>query len=138
MIKNINIVLPEQNMNIEGYTSVPINKLSEIYSYSVDSIICSISSFFNQDNFWTAVEIMIDKLKPNGQIMLSLYDSKRLAYLYGSSQIDDSYFFQLLKNINNTKSISDFAGFLEQKPNLVLIEVKKDHIIDYITLSKKE
>jgi hypothetical protein len=138
MSKNLNIILPGQTMSVDGYSNIEITNLQGIYSYSIDSIICSVTSFLDQNNFWPAIEIMIDKLKPGGQIMLSLYDSKRLAYLYGSSQIEDTYFIQLIKNINNTKSLSDLNNFLEQKSNINLVEIKKDHIIDYITLSKKE
>lgn len=138
MSKNLNIILPGQTMNVDGYSNIEITNLQTIYSYSVDFIICSVTSFLDQNNFWLAIETMIDKLKPGGQIMLSLYDSKRLAYLYGSSQIEDKYFIQLIKNINNTKSLSDLNSFLEQKNNINLVEIKKDHIIDYITLSKKE
>lgn len=138
MNKNLNIILPGQTAGLDGYTNLEITNLQTVYSYSVDSIICSIISFLDEENFWPAIDIMIDKLKPGGQLMLSLYDSKRLAYLYGSSQIEDKYFIQLLKNINNTNCLSDFSGFLEQKTNIMLVEIKKDHIIDYITLSKKE
>jgi hypothetical protein len=138
MSKNLNIILPGQTMSVDGYSNIEITNLQGIYSYSIDSIICSVTSFLDQNNFWPAIEIMIDKLKPGGQIMLSLYDSKRLAYLYGSSQIEDTYFIQLIKNINNTKSLSDLNNFLEQKSNINLVEIKKDHIIDYVTLSKKE
>jgi hypothetical protein len=138
MSKNLNIILPGQTMNVDGYSNIEITNLQGIYSYSIDSIICSVTSFLDQNNFWPAIDIMIDKLKPGGQIMLSLYDSKRLAYLYGSSQIEDTYFIQLIKNINNTKSLSDLNNFLEQKSNINLVEIKKDHIIDYVTLSKKE
>lgn len=138
MNKNLNVILPGQTTSVDGYTNIEITNLSTIYSYSIDSIICSIASFLDQESFWTAIEIMIDKLKPGGQMMLSLYDSKRLAYLYGSSQIEDKYFIQLIKNINNTKSLSDLNSFLEKKANIILVEIKKDHIIDYITLSKKE
>jgi hypothetical protein len=138
MSKNLNIILPGQTMSVDGYSNIEITNLQGIYSYSIDSIICSVTSFLDQNNFWPAIDIMIDKLKPGGQIMLSLYDSKRLAYLYGSSQIEDTYFIQLIKNINNTKSLSDLNNFLEQKSNINLVEIKKDHIIDYVTLSKKE
>lgn len=137
MNKNLNIILPGQAIDLEGYNNLEITNLQTVYSYSIDSIICSIASFLDEENFWPAIEIMLDKLKPGGQLMLSLYDSKRLAYLYGSSQIESKHFTQLLKNINNTNCLSDFHSFLEQKANILLVEVKKDHIIDYITLSKK-
>lgn len=138
MNKNLHIILPGQTAGLDGYTNIEITNIQTIYSYSIDSIVCSIISFLDDENFWPAIDIMIDKLKPGGQLILSLYDSKRLAYLYGSSQIEDRYFIQLLKNINNTHCLSDFSVFLEQKPNVILVEIKKDHIIDYITLSKKE
>ena len=78
MSKNLNIILPGQTMSVDGYSNIEITNLQGIYSYSIDSIICSVTSFLDQNNFWPAIEIMIDKLKPGGQIMLSLYDSKRL------------------------------------------------------------
>lgn len=136
MSKKINIILQNMNSNLVGFENIPIEQISSVYSFSCDIINCSIASFFDQNKFWTIIEILIDKLKPNGQLSLSLYDVKRLASLYANNQVKDTDYLSLMKNINNSISLSDVIEYVSNKKDIILADTKKDQLIMYITLIK--
>lgn len=138
MSKNINIVLHNTNTNLTGFENIIIDQISSVYSFSCDMVNCSIASFFDHAKFWTIIDILIDKLKPNGQLILSLYDTKRIATLYANNQIKNIEYLGLMKNINNCISLSDMVEFIGKKNELLLSDIKKDQLITNITILKKE
>jgi hypothetical protein len=136
MSKNINVILQNMNANLIGFENVIIDQISSIYSFSCDTINCSIGSFFDHGKFWTIIEILIDKLKPNGQLIISLYDTRRIAALYTNNQIQSTDYLGLMKNINNCVSLSDFVEFSSNKKDIILADIKKDQLITNITIIK--
>lgn len=138
MSKNINIILQNMNANLVGFENIPIDHISSIYSFSCDIINCSIASFFDHNKFWTIIEILIDKLKPHGQLSISIYDTQRIASLYINNQIQSSDYLGLMKNINNCISLSDFIEFSSKKQDIVLADIKKDNLITNIIIIKNQ
>lgn len=136
MSKNINIVLQNTASNLVDFENIPIEQISSIFSFSCDMINCSIASFFDQTKFWIIIDLLLDKLKPNGQLILSLYDTKRLALLYANGQINVTDYLGLMKTINNCISLPEIINFLHQKEDIVLIDTKRDQIITNVTLAK--
>jgi len=51
MSKNINVILQNMNANLIGFENVIIDQISSIYSFSCDTINCSIGSFFDHGKF---------------------------------------------------------------------------------------
>jgi hypothetical protein len=138
MSKNINIVLQNMNVDLVGFENVVIDQIASVYSFSCDIINCSIASFFEHSKFWMIMEILIDKLKPGGQLAISIYDTQRIAALYTNNQIQSSDYLGLMKNINNCISLSDFMEFSSNKKDIVIADIKKDQLITNITIIKNQ
>jgi len=136
MSKNINIVLQNTNSTLAGFENVLIDQISSVYSFSCDIINCSFASFFDHSKFWIIIDILIDKLKPGGQLIINLYDSQRIAALYANNQIKNSDYLALIKNINNCISLSDIIDFISNKKDISLIDTKKDQLITNISIIK--
>jgi hypothetical protein len=136
MSKNINIILSNTGSNLVGFDNVVIDQIASVYSFSCDIINCSIASFFDHVKFWTIIDLLLDKLKPNGQLVMSLYDTQRIAALYANNQIKNTDYLGLMKNINNCISLSDLVEFVSNKKDIVLADVKKDQLVTNITIIK--
>jgi hypothetical protein len=136
MSKKINIVLQNGGSSLVDFENIHIDQISSIFSFSCDMINCSVASFFDQTKFWVIVDLLLDKLKPNGQLMLSLYDTKRLAFLYANGQVNVSDYLGLTKSINNCISLPEVISFLSKKQDIVFVDTKRDQLIVNITLAK--
>lgn len=136
MSKKINIVLQNGGSGLVDFENIHIDQISSVFSVSCDMINCSVASFFDQAKFWVIVDLLLDKLKPNGQLMLSLYDTKRLAFLYSNGQVNVSDYLGLTKSINNCISLPEVISFLSKKQDIVFVDTKRDQLIVNVTLAK--
>lgn len=136
MSKKINIVLQNGGSGLVDFENIHIDQISSVFSFSCDMINCSVASFFDQAKFWVIVDLLLDKLKPNGQLMLSLYDTKRLAFLYSNGQVNVSDYLGLTKSINNCISLPEVISFLSKKQDIVFVDTKRDQLIVNVTLAK--
>ena len=137
MSKKINIVLQNGGSNLVDFENIHLEQISSIFSFSCEIINCSVASFFDQAKFWIIIDLLLDKLKPNGQLMLSLYDTKRLAFLYSNGQVNVSDYLGLMKSINNCISLPEVIDFLGKKQDIVFVDTKRDQLITNITLAKR-
>lgn len=137
MNRNINLVTgPGPHQDIPGFENVTADTMDSLYSCSVDTLTCSIFSLFESSIAINAFNIMLDKLKPKGQLVLSISNLKKIAKLYANNNLPDKDFFQMVKNIYNNITYDDIINELKNKPNYIISNIKKDNIYVYINITR--
>jgi hypothetical protein len=137
MTKNINLISETAtNSPILGFENISIQNIDSIYSCSADNITCNIFSQFDTNAALQMLNTMLDKIKPKGQLILSLTNLKRVAKLYSNGNISDKDFFQIIKNTHNPINYYDIINSIKNQPNITIVNLKKDNINTYIILTK--
>lgn len=136
MSKKINLVLGQGN-KIDGLENIDINDLNKIFSCSIDMIYCSILNAFNPDNVNDILTLIIDKLKPQGQLLLIVQNIRGLAEKFLDGAISDQDFFSMVKSINNSTGYKDIITYCMQNQNSIIVtDVKKEELVSFVTLTK--
>jgi hypothetical protein len=137
MNRNINLVNgPGPHQEAPGFENVTADRLDSLYSCSIDTLTCSIFSLFESNIAIGALNVMLDKLKPKGQLVLSIGNLKKVAKLYSSNNLSDQDFFQIIKNIHNNITYNDIINELKNKPNYIISNIKKDNIYVFINITR--
>lgn len=137
MNRNINLVAgPGPHQESPGFENITADTISSLFSCSVDTFTCSLFSLFDANIAMNALNTMLDKLKPKGQLVLSIVNLKKAAKLYANNNIQDRDFFQLVKNIHNNITYDNIINELKNQPNYMISNIKKDNIYVFITITK--
>lgn len=137
MTKNINLISESVSSSpILGFENISIQNIDSIYSCSVDNITCNIFSQFDTDTALQMLHMMLDKIKPKGQLILSLTNLKRVAKLYSNGNMSDKDFFKIIKHTHNPINYYDIINTIKNQPNIVIVNLKKENINTYIILTK--
>lgn len=95
--------------------SVHIKDIGNIVNCSVDSIICYVLEFVLPQDFENHLKTMLEKLRPNGFLLIAFTDFKFLCSKYASNNISDSDFLQNSLNKTNIVSIDKILNCLSPK-----------------------
>ena len=138
MNKKINLTITDSKNTINGFEDLHINQLDSLFSCSVDVIYCSIFNVFNSENVYQVLDAIIEKLRPNGQLILNIWSLKKLAKLYVSDNISDADFFNNVKASNNSVSYTDIIRHISSSNISSVVDVKKDDLVTFLTISKNK
>lgn len=137
MNRNINLVAgPGPHQENQGFENITADTIGSLFSCSVDTLTCSVFSLFDYNIAMNALHTMLDKLKPKGQLILSLVNLRQVAKLYANNNIQDKDFFQLIKSVYNNITYDVIINELKNQPNYIISNVKKDNIYVFITINK--
>jgi hypothetical protein len=101
-------------------------------------IYCSIFNVFSPANIYQILDAIIEKLRPNGQLILNVWNLKKLATMYISGNISDEDFFNNVKLSNNSVSYTDIIKHISSSNISSIIDVKKDDLVTFLTISKNK
>jgi hypothetical protein len=138
MNKKINLTITDSKNTINGFEDLHINQLDSLFSCSVDMIYCSIFNVFHSANVYQVLDAIIEKLRPNGQLILNIWSLKKLAKLYVSDNISDADFFNNVKASNNSVSYTDIIKHISSSNISSVVDVKKDDLVTFLTISKNK
>lgn len=95
--------------------SIHIKDISKIINCSVDSIICYVLEFVPAQEFNDSLKNLLEKLRPNGFLLVAFTDFKFLCSKYASNNISDNDFLQNALNKINIVSIDKIISCLSPK-----------------------
>lgn len=136
MNKKINLTISDSANKLDGFDNLHVNELDSVFSCSLDMVYCSIFNIFTNDNAYQALDAILEKLRPGGQLIISVFNIKRLAALYLSGSISDNDFFNNIKSSNNSIQYAEVIKHIISTGSSSIIDVKKDELITFLTVSK--
>ena len=113
-MRNYHIVsVSEPSCSVPGYQKILTNNIEQIINHSADNILCSCLEYQEQSTLQTIVIQSLSKIKPQGQITISLTNFKKLFEDFLNSKIPSSQVFELLRGKNNIVIIEDILATLD-------------------------
>lgn len=95
--------------------SVHIKDIKNMVNCSIDSIICYVMEFIAPQEFNDCLKILLDKLRPNGFLLIAFTDFKFLCGKYAANNISDNDFLQNSLNKTNIVSMDKIVNCLSPK-----------------------
>lgn len=110
MKRNISITIePKTNQS----NAVHINNLSSIINYSCDSISIDILEFLQEKDHAQIIKYLLEKLRPNGRLIVTINNAKNIAKNYLESVISSKDFLELFTNKQSLLSIDSIYTFID-------------------------
>jgi len=113
-MRNYHIVsVSEPSYSVSGYEKILTNNIEQIINHSADNILCSCLEYQEKSVLQTIVSQSLSKIKPQGQITISLTNFKKLFEDFLNSKIPSSQVFESLRGKSNIVIIEDILATLD-------------------------
>jgi hypothetical protein len=113
-MRNYHIVsVSEPLSNISGYQKITANNLDEIVNHSADNLLCSCLEYVDKDHLRNIILDSLTKLKPNGQIVISFTNFKKIFEDFLNSKLPSSQIFDVLRGKNNIIILEDILALID-------------------------
>lgn len=135
MSKRVNLISNE-NQKIDNFENINLSELDSVFNYSCEILICKYFSLFDESVASKALDILLEKIKPKGQIIIGISNLKEISADYIRKQISNEDFFHYIKNIHNHFGMHDIILYIEKNQSFAVTEVNKDEYEDYLTIAR--
>jgi len=131
MKRNINITNEFVKDTIPNTSSVDISNIDNLVNYSVDSIICGVLEYIEDNECELFVTSLLEKMRNEGNIIIKFVNFKKLFIEYINQQISSAKVFQYLRNKKNMLCPDKVINILNQNGFMIL---KMDQNENYFTI----
>lgn len=135
MNRKINLIVDDAQ-KIKELENIHVNQIDSVFSYSCELLLCRAFNIFDNSIAHQALGVLFDKIRPQGQLIIGTINYKQLCTDYINKKIDNAVFFSYIKATNNHIGSDDIIQSMESVPNAMILEVKTDNYINYITITK--
>lgn len=135
MNRKINLISHE-SQKLDGIDNIPIQNIDSIYPYSCELLLCKYFNIFDESDWRKALEALIEKIRPNGQLIIGTIDLHKICSDFINKQLSNQDLFDLIKNIHNHCGLDDILDILNGSKEIVVLETNNQAYIDYITITK--
>jgi hypothetical protein len=137
MSRNINLYNSQVEQNLDGFDNMPLSKLDDIVNYSVDILFYREMNSLEPDQKNQILNLMLQKIRTGGVLILKFVDSKILSKMYWDNQISPQAFMDKISNNKNITTPEEINEVIN-KNEFVLsrIEHKEDQIL--VSINRKE
>jgi hypothetical protein len=137
MNRKVNLVSNE-SQNLTGVENIQMSNLDSIFSYSCELLICKNFSLFDVSIAHRALDSLLEKLRPQGQLIVGVLNSRQLCLDYIHKKIDTGGFFSYIKNTYNYLDLDEMIRYLDSISNVVILETQYKDYYNYITITKTQ
>lgn len=138
MNRKINLISHE-SQHLDGLENISIQLIDSIYPYSSEILVCKYFNIFEEKDADKALEVLIDKIRPRGQLILGVINLNKICSDLLNKKITTLDFIQFIKNIHNHFTIDDIAEYINKKTDIQILEINHDqNYIDFITITKQK
>jgi len=137
MSRNINLYNSQAEQNLDGFDNIPLSKLDDIVNYSVDILFYREMNSLEPDQKNQILNVMLQKIRTGGSLVLKFVDSKILSKMYWDNQITSQAFMDKIsnnKNITTPEEINEIVN--KDEFTLSRIEHKEEQIL--VSINRKE
>lgn len=110
MKRNICIVNDNSNNLTSSIESVHISNIQNLINCSVDYIVCYVLEYIDPNQCDATIRLLLEKLRPNGYMLIAFTDFKFLCEKYSKSQLSDKDFLQNALGKTNILSIEKITA----------------------------
>ena len=138
MNKRIFLAITQQDTatQMDGFQTVNINQLQDIFSCSVEIIYCNSFSILSNDMVYNVLGAILEKIKPGGQLILNIFDIKKICQTYINANMDEKTFFEYIKQINNSVNYMDIMSYCQSNQSYKIVDLKKNTLMSLVTVAK--
>lgn len=138
MNRKVNLI-SNDSQKLNGLDNINIQELNNIFPYSCELVVCKYFNIFEESDAEKALEVLIDKVRPQGQLILGFIDLSKICNDLLNKKIDNKEFFDFMKNIHNHFGLDDMIEYIEKNNNIQLIDTNyNQQYINFITISKSK
>jgi hypothetical protein len=114
MNRQINIVSPQVNFNLPGFTNISYSDISQIINHSNDIVYCAIINKLENTDIQLLISELATKVRLGGQLIIVLNNIKEICKDYFSNIISDNDFMNIISNSKNLFYIKDIETIYHQ------------------------
>lgn len=137
MNRKVNLI-SHQSQNIDGIENISIENINSIYNYSCELLLCKYFNVFDNSVVTQVLDALIDKIRPNGQLIIGLIDLRQICIDFIHRKITNEDFFMYMKNTHNYFGVDDLISKIDNTKNCIVIETKYTDYINFVTISKNK
>lgn len=119
MKRNIDLCLEDIDSNDHEYQKVSVYNIDKIINSSCDIIKIDILEYLNPPDCLNIITKSLQKLKPNGYLVASFSNFKKLCYEYSSGKLDNVKMIEAIKNKQNIISVQYLQNIIQQQYSIV-------------------
>jgi len=130
------ITASDNTIAMDGFQTISINQLQEIFPCSIDIIYCASFSILSNEVAYNVLSAILEKIKPNGQLTLNILDTKKICQSYVNANMEEKIFFDYIKQINNSINYMDIMSYCQSNQKSKVVDLKKNSLVSSITIVK--
>jgi hypothetical protein len=114
MKRYANIVLQNFVFNINGFDNVLFNNIENLVNSSIDVIYCAILNKIPKDLIEPTISELSNKIRPGGEIVFILSDTKTICKLFSEGSMANDEFFSFMNNTQNLFFLPEFENIFDK------------------------
>lgn len=138
MNRKINLI-SNDSQKLDNLENINIQQLNTIFPYSCELIVCKYFNIFEEADAEKALDLLLEKIRPQGQLIIGLIDLTRICNDLLAKKINNTDFFAFIKNIHNHFGLDDIFEYINRYKNINLLDINNNQqYINFATLSKNQ
>lgn len=133
MKRYANIILQNFVFNINNFENVLFNNIENLVNSSIDVIYCAILNRIPKNLIESTISSLSNKIRPGGQLVLVLTDTKTVCKLFSEGSMSNEDFFNFMSNAQNLFFLSEFEEIfdkhLSKDFNVINTELQNNSLI---------
>lgn len=137
MNRKVNLIANE-SQSIKDIENLPMSNLDIVFSYSCELLLCKNFSLFDMSIAQKALDTLLEKIRPQGQLVLGVLNIRQLSLDYIHKKINISDFFGYMKNTYNYLDLDEIIHYVDSLSNMTIIETQYKDYYNYITITRTQ
>jgi|688.fasta_scaffold96036_3 hypothetical protein len=138
MNQKINLISSDLQ-KIDSLENINIQNINNIFPYSCELLVCKYFNIFEEHDAEKALDLLIDKIRPNGQLIIGVASLNKICSDFLSKKINNKDFFDYIKNIHNHIGLDDILEYIDKNNHIDVIDINYDQeYIHFITITKNK
>jgi len=129
MKRTINIFTDIARVHIPNTDSVDLSRINDIVNCSTDTIFSYILEYVGPEHLVKIISLLLEKLRPEGNLILRFANIKKICELYVKNEITDKDLLTFVENKKNILSIDQIMSIMNDKFTIVKIDYIDNHIV---------
>lgn len=126
MKRHINITNQFFQESIPNTSQVDIANIDSLVNYSIDSIVCNVLEYIDDNKLQPFLISVIEKIRDNGKIVIKFVNFKKLFIEHINQQTGGAEIFSQLTNKKNILSLDKIINLLNIN-GLMVLKVDQDN-----------
>lgn len=137
MNRNINIVDSTDAKNLDGFTTISLDKLDDVVNHSIDIIYYGSFNNLKDKDLFPTMHSMLEKIRMGGTLVVKIINARMLAKLYFENSISSDEYLQAIKNANTLTTPEDINNNIDHN-QFILGKIENQNHDTLVSIVRKE